>query len=351
MIHVNVRGLKSKIKDISSLAEDLDLDVMIFTETKLSNKESRKISGYGNFHLTRNTRAGGVSIYYKNNLDVKPIKKNKECETLWIKVIGKHEELVIGGIYSPCEDNISKQNISNFVRELEKDFAEISLNNKCILILGDMNAHMRNDEQGIFGNDEKIGTNGKEYRRFLKENELILCNNTEKCRGKWTRSDGDNNSILDLTIATKQAYENMVLMEIDEENKYSIESKRAKTDHNVTYIKMDIATEKAKERKREAILCNGNWERYNNTIEDELKKHKEVSYNELEQAIQKASKEIINKRYYTPKPAQIFGYNEEIKQEIKKEDNSVLFGKKRQYQKKERREKKSINCKKKKLTR
>ena len=41
---------------------------------------------------------------------------------------------------------------------------------------------------------------------------------------------------------------------------------------------MDIATEKAKERKREAILCNGNWERYNNTIEDELKKHKEVSY-------------------------------------------------------------------------
>ena len=110
----------------------------------------------------------------------------------------------------------------------------------------------------------------------------------------------------------------MVLMEIDEENKYSIESKRAKTDHNVTYIKMDIATEKTKERKRETILCNGNWERFNNTIDEELKKHKEVSYNELEQAIQKASKEIINKRYDMPKTPQIFGYNEEIKKEIQK---------------------------------
>ena len=65
-------------------------------------------------------------------------------------------------------------------------------------------------------------------------------------------------------------------------------------------------------------MCNGNWERFNNTIDEELKKHKEVSYNELEQAIQKASKEIINKRYDTPKTPQIFGYNEEIKKEIQK---------------------------------
>ena len=40
IIHVNVRGLKSKIKDISSLVEELDIDVMVFTETKLCKEEN-----------------------------------------------------------------------------------------------------------------------------------------------------------------------------------------------------------------------------------------------------------------------------------------------------------------------
>ena len=80
-----------------------------------------------------------------------------------------------------------------------------------------MNAHMGNDEQGIEGNNEKIGINGKEYRRFIKENELILCNNSNKCKGRWTRIDGESKSILDLTIATTEAFESMVSMEIDEE--------------------------------------------------------------------------------------------------------------------------------------
>ena len=80
IIHVNVRGLKSKIKDITSLAEELDVDVMVFSETKLSGMENRMIRGYKNFHLNRSTKAGGVATYYKKGLKVKLIKKNPECE-------------------------------------------------------------------------------------------------------------------------------------------------------------------------------------------------------------------------------------------------------------------------------
>ena len=61
---------------------------------------------------------------------------------------------------------------------------------------------------------------------------------------------GDNKSILDLTLATADAFKNIELMEIDEENKYSIESRNAKTDHNVTYIKMNMAIEREKTRKK-----------------------------------------------------------------------------------------------------
>ena len=41
--HMNIRGIKSKIKDIASLAEEQKYDVMIFTETKLKKGETRKI--------------------------------------------------------------------------------------------------------------------------------------------------------------------------------------------------------------------------------------------------------------------------------------------------------------------
>ena len=84
LAHVNVRGIKSKIKDIISLAEDHKFDIMVFTETKLSENEN-KIIPDKNRRLNRQTKAGGVIIYFKEELQVKVIKKNKECETLWVK--------------------------------------------------------------------------------------------------------------------------------------------------------------------------------------------------------------------------------------------------------------------------
>ena len=174
-------------------------------------------------------------------MDVQILKKNIECETLWVKIKGKGEDLVIGGVYSPCEDNVSKTGISDIVRELEKDFMEIKENETDnILIVGDMNARVGNDEAGITGNNEKIGTNGREYRRFWQEKDLILCNNTAKCKGIWTRVSGDSKAVLDLTIATESAFEMVNSIEIDEMNRYSIERKKAKTDHNATIITLHM---------------------------------------------------------------------------------------------------------------
>ena len=318
IIHVNVRGLKSKIKDITSLAEELDVDVMVFSETKLSGTENRIIRGYKNFHLNRNTKAGGVAIYYKKGLKVKLIKKHPECETVWIRISGD-KDIIIGGIYSPCEESVSKVNISDFVRELEKDFVELQVNHKHILMMGDLNAHVGNDGDGISGNNDKIGVNGKEYRRFIKERELVLCNNTSKCEGLWTRIQGDVKSILDLTLATGEAFNNIDSITIDEENKYSIESKKAKTDHNVTYIKINMKAEKEEEKKRETIRCNGNWEKFNTTLSNDIQSYKKkADYDMLEKSIQKASKDIITKNYAIPKQPKIFGYNSTIKEEIKK---------------------------------
>ena len=121
--------------------------------------------------------------------------------------------------------------------------------------MGDINAHVGNDEDGIVDNNDKVGVNGNEYRRFIKEKQLILCNNTSKCKGLWTRVQGDAKSILDLTLATVEAFDKIESIEIDEDHVYSIESKNGKTDHNLTYIKMNMKVEKEKEMKREMIRC------------------------------------------------------------------------------------------------
>ena len=109
LVHTNVRGIKSKIKDIISLAEDNKFDIMVFTETKLSGNENKLIPGYKNHRLNRQTKAGGVVIYYKEELQVKVIKKNNECETVWIEIECKGDTMVLGGVYSPCEDNVTKK--------------------------------------------------------------------------------------------------------------------------------------------------------------------------------------------------------------------------------------------------
>ena len=88
---MNVRGIKSKTKDINSLVEENEIDIMVLTETKLSEKENRIVKGYKNFRLNRNTKAGVVCIYYNETLTVNVIKKNPDCETVWIKIQGKNE--------------------------------------------------------------------------------------------------------------------------------------------------------------------------------------------------------------------------------------------------------------------
>ena len=324
--HMNIRGLKSKIKDVAAIAEEEDYDVMVFTETKLKNKESRKIPGYKQKSLNRDTDAGGVIIYTKKDIKTKVVKKNKECETLWIKLSEKEEDtdcIVIGGIYSPCESSTTKNKISNFVSELDKDIKEIKENvTEKILMVGDMNAHVGCDDQGIKGNNQHVGVNGEEYRKLFKNNKMTLMNNTNVCKGKWTRIQGDSKSILDLTVATEALKDKITSMEIDEDGKLNIESKRAATDHKMTTLIIRDWVEKRKEKWRTLVTYDKNrWGEYSQDTDyniRKLKRTEEITYEKMVAVVRKTSNKIRKKRKVpVNKQKKLFGYNEEIKKAIK----------------------------------
>ena len=104
---------------------------------------------------------------------------------------------------------------------------------------------------------------------------------------------------------------------IDEDNVYSIESKKSKTDHNLTIVEVEAITNKQKQRKKEVISCNGEWDKYKETLNEELMKNENnTGYTHIEKAIKTAAKEVMDKRYIKGKK-RIPGYNEEIKMAIK----------------------------------
>ena len=51
--------------------------------------------------------------------------------------------------------------------------------------------------QIIEGNGEEATKSGKLLRNMIKENNMVLLNGKEYCKGKWTRVKGEKKSIID----------------------------------------------------------------------------------------------------------------------------------------------------------
>ena len=63
-----------------------------------------------------------------------------------------------------------------------------------IIVMGDMNYKIGDL---IDGNKEETSKGGNIMINIIKENNMIILNNLEKCRGKWTTSSGREKSIID----------------------------------------------------------------------------------------------------------------------------------------------------------
>ena len=73
-----------------------------------------------------------------------------------------------------------------------------------IIVIGDMNCKI---SDLIDGNKEEISKGGNIMINMIKENNMIILNSLEKCRGKWTRSRGREKSIIYYTMIGEE-YEN-----------------------------------------------------------------------------------------------------------------------------------------------
>ena len=120
--------------------------------------------------------------------------KRKE-ESIWLSFTNNKTKIRIGNVYNPQENKTTKE-------ELEKVYGRIYSEMKKnarkreqhIIVMEDMKCKIG---YLINGNKEDISKRGKIMVKIIKENNMIILNGLEKCRGKWTRSSGREKSIID----------------------------------------------------------------------------------------------------------------------------------------------------------
>ena len=147
MFHINIASLSCHIDDLKSFLSLLDhpFDVIAVTETKIKEDDvpisNFSIEGYNFFNTPTKTDFGGVGLFVKKDLNVKPrndlsVSIRTVFESHFIEIeSGVNKNLLIGGVYR------HHTSISNFLSEFsEKILHKItSEKNKVCAFLGDLN--------------------------------------------------------------------------------------------------------------------------------------------------------------------------------------------------------------------
>ena len=179
----------------------------------------------------------------ENSCTVEP-DNNTTTEILWIKLkLKRQENLLIGVLYG-------KQECKHCIKELEEEYEVIKktisnyteTNNKIILV-GDFNGKIGNDENGITNGDTSITINGRKIRSMVRTLNLHILNKHAKCEGKWTRVNTKNSnekSIIDYAICSKTLSKDIMKVLIDDKETYKIKGKN-KSDHNTFIIDIEKA--------------------------------------------------------------------------------------------------------------
>ena len=153
ILHYNIHSIERHIEEFRVVLEMMDFkfDIICISESKIIKNFEPKIdiniNGYDQpLSTPTESTKGGVLIYVKNGLKVKPrpdlhIYKSKELESLFIEIINpKESNDIVGVIYRhPC------MNANSFVDDHLKGIVDkISFENKKVFIAGDFNFNLLN---------------------------------------------------------------------------------------------------------------------------------------------------------------------------------------------------------------
>ena len=149
--HLNINFLGKKFEELTSIIKD-NVDILLVSETKLDGsfpKGQFFIDGYKEpIRLDRNKNGGGILFFIREDLDANEIKSHKlpkAIEGIFISLKIRNSKWLIFGGYNP-----SKKSISTFLKHVGKEIDNFLPKYENILLLGDFNSQMCEDEMKEF---------------------------------------------------------------------------------------------------------------------------------------------------------------------------------------------------------
>ena len=177
---------------------------------------------------------------------------------------------------------MANKNLGQQKKNQTNEFNQISTctkncidNNSYVLILGDFNVKIGNDQEDLENGDRIISRNGFLLRDMIKMQHLQLVNSVPCCVGKWTRVKTCNNtekSIIDYGFCNSKLTSMISKVILDEQQEYKLKGKKY-SDHN-TFI-IDINT-KAKHLE---MVGNSVWKINEKT---DWRKYKALMQNKIQ---------------------------------------------------------------------
>ena len=207
---------------------------------------------------------------------------------------------------------------------IEKSISNYTETNNKIILVGDFNGKIGNDENGITNGDTSITTNVKRIRSMVRTLNLDILNKHAKCEYINTKNS-NKKSIIDYAICSKTLSKNIMKVIIDDQETYKIKGKNKSLNNNKIRLKYS------------------NWNTYKNAIENEIVYNHPGNYQELEQIVHRTVMKTIGMLYkYNSNQAynnkniktarqQKHTAKKELQQAIKTKDNMEIKLKNNQY--------------------
>jgi hypothetical protein len=183
--HLNARSIFHKVSELKLIARKYKIAVFSITETWLDNSytdQSIKIEGYNLIRRDRDSFAGGVCIYIKEDLAFNPRLdlQNINLEDVWIEILlPRSKPIVIGTCYKAPDNN-------NLTECLENTLNLVNPESE-IYVLGDFNICLLKDNS--------------KYRKSYKN--LTELHNFKQLIKKPTRVTDTSSSCIDHIFVNK----------------------------------------------------------------------------------------------------------------------------------------------------
>ena len=177
--------------------------VIFIQESRVSKKGSIKIPSYQIFEVVREDNDGG-SILTAVHQSLNPVfisGGEDDLEILVVQAEFGHAKCRFINAYGP-QETASRNTVIEFYSRLDQEIKNAKLSN-CLLCL-ELDANAKLGPHFIPGDPHETSSNGEWLKHIILDNNLIICNASDKCDGLFTRErvtvNGHEKSIIDVFL-------------------------------------------------------------------------------------------------------------------------------------------------------